>query len=523
MRLPWDESNTEKYIWKFWLKKISNEFASLVILHYVCELKQIKRKVKYNLYLLSIITLFLVCCKQNQDTTITETEPALVENNVYHSYKDESGIIKVYMQYYNFRNTGFYETQSVKQVKNTLPVISSQTNYVNSGKTRLIHIDKNPIALFEAPNNDEAPVGILTKTSFVETDTIFYNEILQNAADESLLTFNVWYAIKINGKRYYTDYQLHDYIPYKKKLTAFNQTFLLIAKSTGKDEIYDVDYPDDFFAIFLDKNEKIFYVSDILDFEFENEYFDAKSFASMATTSEDGAFEFVVADFAGSWDGKKFKSRKINKYGIKERGKTLEEMIPSGWNVLSHIYGDLNNDGVTDLVFVIQSTNSDYFEESDDFGTVDLNPRVLGIYFGNERGSYNKHLLSDQFIVLRDSPTMDEPLDELQITDSGVLKIGFRFWYSAGTWFTSRYTYTFRFQNNQFELIGYDSYSGHRASGETTEYSVNFSTGKMNIIKGNFSSDEPESSVWRTFELENLKSLESFGAPFEWEFEGIYI
>lgn len=74
-----------------------------------------------------------------------------------------------------------------------------------------------------------------------------------------------------------------------------------------------------------------------------------------------------------------------------------------------------------------------------------------------------------------------------------------------------------------FVLIGYDSNEAHRASGETTDYSVNFITRKMKISKGNFANDAPDSVVWKTFKLKKLFTIESIRKPFEMEFEGIYL
>ncbi|HEY8402251.1 MAG TPA: hypothetical protein VIK89_13375 [Cytophagaceae bacterium] len=211
---------------------------------------------------------------------------------------------------------------------------------------------------------------------------------------------------------------------------------------------------------------------------------------------------------------------------LKAEGKSLDDLIPKGWVLLDSAYGDLNKDGIKDLAFVIQDTNPSNLEFNDNtFGndTINLNPRILGIYFGNSTGAFKKQLQSNDFIILRDSPTMDEPFDGLTISDKGILQINFHFWYSAGSWYASDHSYKFRFQNSKFALIGYDSHSAHRATGETTDYSINFLTRKMSITKGNFSEDKPESVEWKSFNLTNLKTLDSYGKPFEWEFEGIVL
>ena len=206
-------------------------------------------------------------------------------------------------------------------------------------------------------------------------------------------------------------------------------------------------------------------------------------------------------------------------------GSSLEELIPSGWKILDNKTGDLNQDGFQDLAFVIQDTDPDAFSLNDGFGgdTLDLNPRLLEIYFGSESGVLKRVLQSDQFIIRKDSPTMDEPFAGLEITEKGILEVQFHIWHSAGSWFTSNHTYKFRYQDNQFALIGYDWVEAHRASGDTKDYSINFLAKKMEITLGNYTEDGPGSVESIDFELDQLKTLESMGKPFEWEFEGIIL
>lgn len=213
---------------------------------------------------------------------------------------------------------------------------------------------------------------------------------------------------------------------------------------------------------------------------------------------------------------------------LSSQGKSLNDLIPKNWKILSTSNGDLNKDGISDLVFVIENTDERNIHVNENgFGvdSINLNPRILAIYFGNVNGGYMKNLQSNEFIILQDSPTMDEPFDGVEILKNGVLKIDFHFWFSAGSWMMSSHTYKFRFQNNQFELIGYDASEIHRATGETTDYSINFSTRKMEKITTTFDENEEETIIEekKSFKLKELKSIQSLGKPFEWEFEGIYL
>ncbi|MFD0963256.1 hypothetical protein [Pseudofulvibacter geojedonensis] len=208
---------------------------------------------------------------------------------------------------------------------------------------------------------------------------------------------------------------------------------------------------------------------------------------------------------------------------LKKEGKTLQNIIPKGWKILDSKKGDLNKDGILDLVFAIQNTDKKNIESNDGLGadTIDLNPRILGIYFGSKSGGFTQKLVSNHFIILQDIPTMDEPFDGFSISKKGVLDIKFKFWFSAGSWTMSNNTYRFCYQNNEFALIGYDSSETHRGTGETTDYSINFLTKKMKIVKGSFSNEVSETVDWKEISLERLITLKDIDKPFELDFEGI--
>ena len=89
----------------------------------------------------------------------------------------------------------------------------------------------------------------------------------------------------------------------------------------------------------------------------------------------------------------------------------------------------------------------------------------------------------------------------------------------------SNHTYKFRFQNHRFELVGYDSSERHRGTGETTEYSINFSARKMTTFKMTIDDNNTETTSQEnnTFKLDELKSIKSLKKPFKWEFNGIYL
>ena len=237
---------------------------------------------------------------------------------------------------------------------------------------------------------------------------------------------------------------------------------------------------------------------------------------------------FIYKIISHKGDAIFFKSEiKNHSIELPESGTKLDDLIPKGWKTLSTSYGDLNNDSVDDLAFAIQNTLPENLKYNDGPGidTLDLNPRILGIYFGKSDHTFEKKLQSNEFIILRDSPTMDEPFDGVKILQNGDLQIDFHFWYSAGSYQMSDHQYTFRYHNNAFELITYQSGERHRGSGDEIDYSIDFLTKKMRTIDTYFDENDERISedAENNFEIQHLKSIKSLGKPLEWEFQDIRI
>lgn len=169
--------------------------------------------------------------------------------------------------------------------------------------------------------------------------------------------------------------------------------------------------------------------------------------------------------------------------------KEFENYIPTGWVLDTALKGDLNKDQQADIVLVLRNTNPAHFKKNDALGAdqLDLNPRRLLILFKAGAG-YTRQLATDVFLPSvnsSESPCLEDPMYEggLEIT-KGLLRIRLHYWLSCGSWYVTDYAYTFRYQNKKFELIGLDVSSFHRASGESSVTSYNFSTRKKQIITG---------------------------------------
>ena len=198
------------------------------------------------------------------------------------------------------------------------------------------------------------------------------------------------------------------------------------------------------------------------------------------------------------------------------------DFIPAGWKTVSEAEGDLNGDRKKDFVLVIKANNEKFLNKNEGLGTevFDTNPRILAILF-RENDQYKLVLQSNSFIAMADSPTMEEPFQDIKITN-GVLQFDFQIFMNAGGWGMSNQNYKFRFQNGEFVLIGADKNDVQRNSGETESRSYNFSTGKIQIRTGNISGKPKDKVQSRTIRLKERKTLANFGKPFEWEVEKDY-
>ncbi len=207
---------------------------------------------------------------------------------------------------------------------------------------------------------------------------------------------------------------------------------------------------------------------------------------------------------------------------LKKESRNIMEFIPEGWSLLDSASGDLNKDTFKDYVLIFQYNDSVSIED-----VLITQPRFLGIFFwDNNLKTYTLIDQNNSFILNHDAPNMDDPFDEILI-EKNVLLIKFKFWYSSGSWWTSTAVYKFRFDKNDFALIGFDSWEMHRATMETKSYSINFLSKKYTVSTEKPLNDDPSNEEferteeWKTFKLEKLKTLKNLERPFRWHFENL--
>ena len=168
---------------------------------------------------------------------------------------------------------------------------------------------------------------------------------------------------------------------------------------------------------------------------------------------------------------------------LPQKGAKLEAFVPKGWHILEKAEGDLNKDNLPDLATVIETDKPiKNLKEPE----MEVPPRILFVALRQTDGSYQLSVQSNESILLsNEGGIFGDPWAGMTI-ERGTLLIQFY----AGSSDRWGYDYRWRFQNNDWYLIGatYTSSSTHDGSFE--KYDFNLSTGAAELIQGKAMEDE---------------------------------
>lgn len=131
---------------------------------------------------------------------------------------------------------------------------------------------------------------------------------------------------------------------------------------------------------------------------------------------------------------------------IPDSANRITSFIPKNYSILDSVSGDLNKDGVNDIVLALKHNNEDRFE-------MDQEPkRVLLILFKSKKGLKVAGKSENVLMCGHCGGMLGDPFASLDIT-KGVLSIS-HYGGSAWRWGETR---KFRYQKNAFYLIGLTS------------------------------------------------------------------
>lgn len=178
--------------------------------------------------------------------------------------------------------------------------------------------------------------------------------------------------------------------------------------------------------------------------------------------------------------------------------KSPTEFVPAGYVVFEEIEGDLNRDNQADYVFIIKGTDRDNVVKDEYRGEVDRNRRGIISAFKGPAGY--EHVLENRDCF--SSENEDGGVYFAPELDVAISKGNLRVHYAHGRY--GYRTYSFRYQNSDFELIGYDD-SQNRGPVVERSVSINLLTKKMrireNLNENAEGGDEKFRESWKKFTL----------------------
>jgi hypothetical protein len=168
----------------------------------------------------------------------------------------------------------------------------------------------------------------------------------------------------------------------------------------------------------------------------------------------------------------------------------LRADVPSGWRAILIEKGNFLGDAAPDYAMVVEQDDPDNRLKNEGLGNAEINtnPRVL-ILMENRKGIYYQFGNYTYFIPSEgdaENMCLADPL----LSEGGIaiankqLKITLGYWVSCGSYGVTKRTHTFRAQGKKMRLIGLDTLSYSRASGEGDETSINFLTGRKKSTSG---------------------------------------
>lgn len=195
------------------------------------------------------------------------------------------------------------------------------------------------------------------------------------------------------------------------------------------------------------------------------------------------------------------------------------DYIPKGMVLFDKVNGDLNKDGISDLVLMIKGTDKSMFVQDEFQGELDRNRRGIVVLFKRAKGYELVSKNPDCFSSENEEGGVYFPPELTLDIRKGKLYVEYRHG-RYGYW-----TYTFRYQNGDFELIGYDSTNTFGPVVDK-ERSINFLTKRkqerVNTNKLAESGEEVFKETWKDIKQDNmikLSEIEDFDELYFPEYE----
>ena len=191
---------------------------------------------------------------------------------------------------------------------------------------------------------------------------------------------------------------------------------------------------------------------------------------------------------------------------LQKQGRGVEDLVPKGWEH-TEATGDLNKDGIADLVVVATPDFKENTKTRDDGYVYNFNQPLLAVYFGTAEGKMQLWRQYDRVIPARQDEYVSIDAS-LTVTEKGVLRISLETFASMGGWGTENSNFSYRYQNGDFNLIGKEYQSMSRNTGEMETTSENYLTWRRQVVKENaFDDNIPKKEKWTKLPKKPLEKL----------------
>ena len=171
--------------------------------------------------------------------------------------------------------------------------------------------------------------------------------------------------------------------------------------------------------------------------------------------------------------------------------------------------GDCNGDGIKDLAVIATPKDPAGLRTRDDGYVYNFNKPVLALFLGQKNGRLKLFKEYKDTIPGDDEENEDFFHEtELKINGDGDICIAVSEFYSAGSSDAPATEYVFRWQKNDFFLIGKNTGSFSRYTGDGERVSENYMTQKKLTVTYNMFDDSiPEEEIWSDLPAAPLQKL----------------
>lgn len=174
--------------------------------------------------------------------------------------------------------------------------------------------------------------------------------------------------------------------------------------------------------------------------------------------------------------------------------------VPANYRLFSATTGDLNKDGMQDAVLIVKATNPKAWVDHEYQGKLDRNRRGIVVLLG-EKATYKK--------IMQNLSVFSSENEEGGVYFPPELWIEIKnnrlnVHYGHGRY--GYWNYNFRYEANNFRLIGYDR-SEHRGPLLESDTSINFLTGKKRYRENLIQDEEQDPKFKETWTKVNYPPI----------------